>query len=220
MSGIINAILGPLSPESVKTPFLVQFEVEAGAGFNIGAAITYVSGGGSGMTTSAAWGQAVSNAGSPATPLIANAIGEGGSFQLASVTGSILGSGSSFSANYEASSALIAFESFTCYFHVYLQQVVTTTVGGVSTPVTTNSDMVLTASPVAGFCVPNMATFDESDATTWNASQILGPYAPTQPPDPTGGQPSSIQVVFSVVAFSCLSGYVPPLDGSGNGFPP
>jgi hypothetical protein len=217
---IIGALIeNQVTPAGV--PLLTPFSVEPGAGYGFGGVSTSVEASENGSTPAGAWGAAEAAAGTPATPVIADAGNLGNYPQLImSSLASMTGSSGSYNATYQASSALIAFASFTCYFRIWLQAVTTTLSGGTITVSNgTPYDLVLTPASSAGYCVPDPATFSEDDVTTYNSSLDVGTLTPSQPPAQVGDLESSVTVNLYLVAFSCLEGYVPPLDGSASGFP-
>ena len=133
--------------------------------------------------------------------------------QVAFAQGS-LEPGSTYGANISRSKYVWAVSTATCYFQIWWDEVVAG-----SNPSTTPKNWLYTPESNSGLCLPDPATWDSNDPTTYSQSPE-NDVAETQTAAPVSGNPilNNTTTIRNVI-YSFLPGYTPPSDGSANGFP-
>lgn len=112
-----------------------------------------------------------------------------------------------------------AFMTGTCYVKVWWNEVKRDTTSGGFGDIVASTPRELTWSPVGddGLCLPS--GFNSGDETTWPASEAAV-IEPPEPDDPEAdGENNGLGVFIEDVRWSFLDGYMPPGDGSANGWP-
>jgi hypothetical protein len=176
---------------------------------------------GDGFTPDEAWGHASGNAGSPGTPDPSTDPIGGGFPTFGSSLQYIDGDNFNSSAATENVSLGLLWCSPTCYLAIWLQVVITQS-DGVTTEVLSDTTTMIEmpAVSIGGYCLPNVATFNLFDPTTYNFYADLGSWTPGEPPLPaTAESNATITYALNATKWSAVEGYTPPDDGSANGWP-
>lgn len=162
--------------------------------------VTQATGTGTGTSAAAAYAAALAN-------LSAYAPFVGFPFAL----GEKSGSGTSWNATVTRAKFQIACHGSYCYFKAWWNEVVRDGTGTLIT--STPKTFTWVPVSVAGYCVPDLATFNPGDSSTWSISTVMD-LLETEPP-----ANKTYNTTFEDLVYSLLDGYVPVFGVDPDGFP-